>query len=79
MAVPVIDKFCFLDPYLLAKRLQAARGDIVVDKWGLLDQTRMEAEIESAADNAGAFRHKHINDPHWTPGDLADATTMSVI
>jgi hypothetical protein len=66
----VINKWSFLDYGLLAKQVAADKGHDVVDKWGQLDQTKMEKELEAAYSVPNLFTPEHVNDPAWSPDAL---------
>lgn len=70
MTAPVFSKFSFLDPALMAREIAAKHGSAVVDKWGLLDQAKMEKEIETGLSKTDVFAKQHINDPKWSPDAL---------
>lgn len=69
----VFSKYSFLDPALMARQIKAQHGSAVVDNWGLLDQQKMESEIEAALGKPNAFARVPINDTSWTPDSLEEA------
>ena len=70
-------------PYLMAAAINAYYGKTVVDKWGLLDPTLAEKQINAQVGAPHPFRlngplDRGINDPHWSPDGLALAMGLAV-
>jgi hypothetical protein len=68
-------------PVLLQQTVNAAAGKIVVDKWGLLDPTLAEKQLNGFSGFKG-FRasgplDRGITDPGWTPDQFAHACGLS--
>lgn len=70
-------------PALLADAVNTFYGQIVVDKWGLLDPTLAEKQINAKVGAPVPFRQhgpldRGITDPHWSPDGLATAMGLTV-
>jgi hypothetical protein len=71
------------NPALLAATVNAFYGTVVVDKYGALDPALAERQLNAKIGASKPFRHsgpldRGINDPHWSPDDLAIALGLGV-